>query len=135
MADDPWEVKVNAQYQDNMKTMLSLATASLGLPLVLVKDFLDLPKCGLPATFLNGWAYTSWGLLGASILLGMAFFVASDKSAKALYKRSLTQVLAGQSEGAFEKTRDVTIVLSILCFLGGLGCLLAFFWMLLERKN
>jgi hypothetical protein len=138
MADDPWEVKVNAQYQDNMKTMLSLATASLGIPLVLVKDFLELPKGGPPGIFLNGWAYTSSGLLCASILLGMVFFYASDKYAKALYKRSLTQVSVGppmRAGGAFETTRDTTIVLSAACFLGGLGCLLVFFRTLLVAKT
>jgi hypothetical protein len=52
-----WQEKTNAAYQDAMKTVLSLATASLILPIVLVKTF---ASGGVPKDHITQSAYISW---------------------------------------------------------------------------
>jgi hypothetical protein len=57
--DKKWKLAANAQYQDAMKIVVNLATASLVLPIVLIKDFL--PKGAVIGAHLNKWASWSWG--------------------------------------------------------------------------
>jgi len=75
-----WKLAANTQYQDAMKIVVNLATASLVLPTVLIKDFL--PQGAVIGAYLNKWAYWSWGLLFVSILLFMLFIYASAKYVK-----------------------------------------------------
>jgi len=75
--------KTNAAYQDAMKTILSLATASLVLPIVLVRTFADgdSPK-SLFITRRAHMAYIAWLFLLLSISLCLVFFYASVKYLK-----------------------------------------------------
>ena len=78
--DKKWKLAANAQYQDAMKIVVNLATASLVLPIVLIKDFL--PQGAVIGAHLNKWAFRSWWLLFGSILLFMLFIYASAKYVK-----------------------------------------------------
>jgi hypothetical protein len=122
MPDNDWKVKVNSQYQDAMKTILNLSTASLVFPAFLVRNFLDLPAGQPLKEHLNGWAYSSWCLLFLSILSSMLFLYFSAKFVK---------VVSGgterHSEKFYETARDAMIFGSIICFVVGLLLLSGFF--------
>src|SRR6516225_5963611 len=80
-----WRLAVNGNYQDVMRTFMNLVTASLVLPLFLVRNFLGVPE-GQPITnYLRPSAYLSWGSLFLSLLCGMGFFLASAKYVKLVY--------------------------------------------------
>jgi hypothetical protein len=136
-----WRLAANTQYQEAMKIVVNLATASLVLPTVLIKNF-------QPEGRLNNWAYRSWMLFFLSILFCMLFFYASAKYVKVVsggldkppwplgsfYDRShkpkdnrTDDEEQERSKSVFETMRDVVIFLSILCFMVGLICLGKFF--------
>ncbi|MGO9270339.1 MAG: hypothetical protein ACLQOO_08830 [Terriglobia bacterium] len=147
MAEE-WKLKVNAQYQEAMKVILQLATASLVLPFWLVRNFLNLKEnqpLGPHLHYLS--AYTSWFLLLLSIAFYVLFVYSSAKFVKAVCKgmqsddekkrfvrfaRKLADKLGTKHdsvslEDIFEWTRDTAIKGSIGSFFGGLICLLVFF--------
>jgi hypothetical protein len=113
-----WKEKTNAIYQDEMKTVLNLATASLVLPIVLVKTF---AVGGVPKDHLNRRAYVSWAFLSLSILACMVFFYASAKFVKVISGGQ-----EGYSESQYENVRDGASILSIVFFLVGLFCCFLF---------
>jgi hypothetical protein len=136
-----WRLAANTQYQEAMKIVVNLATASLVLPTVLIKNF-------QPEGHLNNWAYRSWMLFFLSILFCMLFFYASAKYVKVVsggldsppwplgsfYDRShkpkdkrTDEEEQERSKSVFEAMRDVVIFLSIVCFMVGLICLGKFF--------
>src|SRR5215469_2740249 len=108
-----WEEKTNAAYQDGMKTVLSLATASLVLPIVLVRTF---AVGGTPKDHLTRRAYISWFLLFLSILACLVFFYCSAKYLKLVSGGSES----GLSESQYEAVRDCACGFSIACFLAGI---------------
>jgi hypothetical protein len=101
-----------------MKLLMSLATASLVLPLTFVKAF---TANGPAAHSLRPAAYWSWGFLGGSLLFGMLCYWASTKFAKVVYGGP-----ESISEQSFEKVRDVSIAGAVLCFFVGLALALCF---------
>ena len=131
-----WQIPTNAQYQEAMKIVINLATASLVLPIALIKAFLNLGPNAAVKDHLNKWAYRSWGLFFSSLVCSMVFFWASAKFVKLVYGGEekcgkLTKRLSGGkecwSEKFFETTRDVMAFLAIASFATGLVCLLIFF--------
>ena len=83
-ADAAWKSTVNANYQDVMKTFMNLVTASLVLPLFLVRNFLGVPEGQSITSYLRRSAYFSWVSLFLSLVCCMVFFVASAKYLKVL---------------------------------------------------
>ncbi len=108
-----WKEKTNAVYQDVMKIVLSLATASLVLPLVLVKTF---AIKGVPKDHLDQWAWLSWSFLFLSVVACMVFFYAAAKFLK-LMSGGGNEWL---TESQFENTRDWACAVSIASFFVGL---------------
>jgi hypothetical protein len=131
-----WRLAANTQYHEAMKIVVNLATASLVLPTVLIKDF-------FPKGHLNHWAYTAWILLFLSILFCMLFFYTSAKYVKVvsggrdsppwplgsvydLFKpkgKRTDEEEQERSKKIFETVRDVVIASSVMCFMVGLVCL------------
>jgi hypothetical protein len=118
-----WRLAVNGNYWDAMRTLMNLVTASLVLPLFLVRNFLGVPE-GQPITnYLRRSAYWSWGSLFLSLLCGMGFFFASAKYVKLVYTTS------GESWTwqTWEELRDGSGIVSVVSFLAGLCFLLWYF--------
>ena len=141
-----WKLATNAQYQDAMKIVVNLATASLVLPTLLINYFL--PPGAPIKDHLNSWAGRSWVLLFLSILIFMLFIYASAKYVKVVsggkekpawplrffydcfHKSNVPRTPEEERvypEDVIETTRDAAIVLSIVCFMVGLVCLGFFF--------
>jgi hypothetical protein len=123
-----WKEKTNAIYQDQMKTVLNLATASLVLPIVLVKTFAE---GGTPKDHLTRRAYLSWGFLFISIFACMVFFYASGKFLKVVTGGSANE---HYTESQFENLRDGAADVSIATFLFGLICCFLFLKKLVAVK-
>jgi hypothetical protein len=82
LPQNAWKLVVNANYQDVMKTLMSLTTASLVLPFLFIGNFLGVPDSKRLADSLPYSAYWFWGFLFFSLLCDMGFFWASAKFIK-----------------------------------------------------
>lgn len=116
-----WKLKVNDQYQDAIKTLANLVTASLILPILFIRNFVGLKENEPIAGLLHWQAYWSWGLLGLSLLSGISFYIFSVKYAKV--------VCGGKSlsEDTLERWRDRSIWGVLLGFVFGIFFLFSFF--------
>jgi hypothetical protein len=119
---DEWKLKVNAQYQEAIKILANLVTASLVLPILFVKNFIGLKDNQSVAPYLHFQAYGSWILLFLSLVCGMAFFWSSAK-----YVKVVSGGEESFSEATFEGIRDSSILGMVLNFLMGLVFLFWFF--------
>ena len=131
--------EVNKQYQEAIKIVINLVTASLVLPVVFLKNIVgaDPNKIG---TFLNVWAYLSWGFLGLSLAACLAFYVYSTKYTKALYglyddneKPKKDQKEKQSAKVQVEAGRDRAAGLATLTGVLGLIFLLIFLWEAAEK--
>jgi hypothetical protein len=115
-------LEVNKQYQEVIKIVINLVTASLVLPIVFLKNILGVTT-GIKA-YLKPWAYWSWSLLVVSLCFCVLFYFFSAKLTKAIYKG----VNAKYFGISIEKCRDVAALVAVPASIGGLICLLIFFW-------
>ena len=119
---DAWRLAVNQNYQDVMKTLMSMVTASLVFPFLLIRNFLGVREGQPIADSLQPSAYWAWGLLSSSVLCCMIFFLASAKFVK---------VVSGGPEAwtaaTFEALRDLSVWGTVVFFLAGLFTLVYFF--------
>lgn len=122
LPQDAWKVPVNANYQEVMKTLMSLVTASLVLPLFLIRTFLGVREGEPIAHHLRPWAYISWGSMLLSLACGMSFFFASAKFLKVVSGGTETW-----PEKTFENIRDFSVWGAVGFFGVGLCALLLFF--------
>src|SRR5947209_3821074 len=76
-------LEVNKQYQEMMKVVINLVTASLVLPVALLKNILQVDRV---RDHLFPLAYLSWSLLGISLIFCLGFYFCSMKFAKAVYQ-------------------------------------------------
>ncbi len=127
---DEWKLKANANYQEVMKTLVTLVTASLVLPVFFVKNFIKVPE-GEMGLYLRTHceAVWSWVFLSCSLLFGMLFYVASSKFVKAVCGGYATSKKGRVSdpERCWEKVRDISGVLTGVMFIAGLVAALLFF--------
>jgi hypothetical protein len=125
--ENSWQLRVNSTYEDAMKTFMGLVTASLVLPLFLIRNFLNVKEGESISDYLQPSAYWSWRLMFLSLLCCMAFFYASAKYVKVFSggteKWGAVVVLAG----SFETLRDLSIIGSVLSFLAALVFLWRYF--------
>ena len=105
-----------------MKTFMGLVTASLVLPLFLIRNFLNVKEGESISDHLTRSAYFSWGLMLLSLLCCMAFFYASAKYVKVFSGGPETWCLK-----SFETLRDWSIYGSVGSFLAGLVFLCWYF--------
>jgi predicted permease len=124
---DAWEFTVNSTYQDVMKTFMSLVTASLVLPLFLIRNFVRVPEGRPIADHLRPSAYWSWALLFLSLVCCMVFFWVSAKYVKVLSGGTETWQGDLVSSATFENLRDLSASGSVLFFFAGLLTLGWFF--------
>jgi hypothetical protein len=117
-----WKITVNTQYQEAIKIVINLVTASLVLPVVFLKNIIAVAPNELKS-HLWPFAYAAWVLLGVSLSACLAFYFYSMKFAKAVYKGQ-----ENQPDGVHnEKWRDVAALVAAPAFLLGLGSLVIFF--------
>ena|ERR1017187_1459230 len=128
---DEWKLKANANYQEVMKTLMTLVTASLVLPVWFIRNFVSAPPNESIGKHLNGSAYWSWRLLAVALLCGMLFYLTSAKFVKVVCGGTgetwPKDWFGFDPEKFFETVRDVSGVGAGLFFLGGLYSAWQFF--------
>jgi len=115
-------VETNDRYSKIVATITSLATASLVLPVIFLRQFLGVPYEKALAPLLNCWAYLGWGLLAPSILLGLVYSWLSVKWVKRAWGQDTSF-----SERGLECMMDWSFVLMWLFFLVGVAATVGFF--------
>jgi hypothetical protein len=126
--EDEWKLKTNAVYQEVMKSLMSLVTASLILPIFFIRDFLGVSSGKPIGGELSLPAYLSWGFLFASLLSGMLFYWFSAKYLKVVcggkekpgWRKSLWKKRERSAEVFFERGRDFFGKGAVAFFLLGL---------------
>ncbi|HXR32377.1 MAG TPA: hypothetical protein VN830_01620 [Verrucomicrobiae bacterium] len=125
MAAEPekkWMVDTNDRYSTIVATVISLATGSLLLPALFLREFLGVQKEKALVPYLNCWAYAGWGSLGISIFLGLVYSWLSVKWVKNAWGQPTVL-----SENILERLMDLSFALMMLLFLAGVGLSVWFF--------
>lgn|SRR5208337_2642224 len=117
-----WMVETNNQYSKVVAAITSLATGSLVLPVLFLRQFLGVQNDKALAPFLNCWAYLGWGSLAFSIFLGLVYSWVSVKWVKRAWGQNTLL-----SEHALERTMDWLFFFTWLFFLGGVVATVGFF--------
>jgi hypothetical protein len=128
-----WKLTTNAQYLEAIKVVMNLATASLVLPIMFVKNFSSYERLALAPY--RCWAYSSWSFLLLSVACGLGFYWASAKYVKVVsggremswLARTFRHKETLRSANWFEILRDLSALVMVLCFILGLICSLWFF--------
>jgi hypothetical protein len=119
---EKWKIDTNDRYSKIVATIISLATGSLLLPALLLREFLGVPKESALVQYLNGWAYFGWGSLGGSILFGLVYSWLSVKWVKRAWGQPTLF-----SEGFLRFTMDFSFDLMLGLFLVGVIAIVWFF--------
>lgn len=115
--EQQWKLAANAEYQKSVTIIINLATASLAIPLVVVKNFGGGDGCKNPQS--PHWlVITGWLLLLVALISGGIFHYASGKFVKAIHDGYGADSRA--EEMRFEKNRDNSIKCLVASFSLGL---------------
>lgn len=79
---EQWKIETNDRYQKVTGTIIGLATASLVLPILFLRNFLAIPENKSLDIYLCSLIYWSWVLFALSILSGTVFYYLSAKWVK-----------------------------------------------------
>ena len=122
----PWRLATNERYSDVIKTLMTLSTASLLLPVFFAREFLGIDG-EVPLKNVVGWpVYSSWVLLGLAIFSGIAFHFLSAKWVRLAWGQS-AGVWGGTVTDSFvERALDVFFWSTALTFMLGFGFVIAF---------
>jgi hypothetical protein len=136
-AKDQGSFEVNKQYQEAIKIVINLVTASLVLPIVFLKNIVGTDAATHPdtiRTLLRPYAYLSWGFLALSLGFCVAFYLYSTKYTKALfelygdYKQPTEHQKDQHMKKQMELTRDTMAWGVAITTLFGLFFLAIFLW-------
>ncbi len=118
---EKWKIETNDRYQRVIGILISLATATLFLPIVLVKDILPIPKNGAVFDHLNPSVIISWCLLYFSVLSGVFFNYLSAKWVKQAWGQEICF-----TSSRLEKLLDWTFWITAACYILGLIMIIYF---------
>lgn len=130
LPEDEWKLKVNANYQEAMKTLISLVTASLVLPIFFIRNFLGISDPVPIRPHLHASAYWAWVFLFASLLCSMFFYLGAAKFVKVVcggkeeWPKRLFRI---DPEKFFEHLRDGAVGGTVLFFVAAIVALGRFF--------
>jgi len=124
-----WKLVVNTNYQDLIKTLMSLTTASLVVPFLLIKNFLAVPEGKSLADYLPRAAYWFWALIFGSLACDAVFFYASAK-----YIKVVSGGPEAWSETFLESVRDTAVWGASAFFAAGLVSFAVLGWKILHRN-
>jgi hypothetical protein len=119
---EKWKVDTNDRYSKIVTSIVSLATGSLVIPALFIREFLGIPKETPLLPFLTWQAYAAWICLATSIFLGLAYSWLSAKWVKLAWGQKIVL-----SERRLECLLDSSFVGMAVLFLAGIGSLVCFF--------
>lgn len=124
--DDQWKLDVNDRYSKAVGIVISLASASLFLPILFLKDIAGISSTQSIADSLSIWVYTGWGLLALSVISGVLYFFFSAKWVKLAWNKDTDILGVKVSEPAVELLLDGSYFLMMTGFVLGITALITF---------
>lgn len=122
----PWRLATNERYRDVIKTLMTLSTASLLLPIFFAREFLGVAG-NIPLKSIVGWqVYCSWILLGIAIFSAIAFHFLSAKWVRLAWGQEAGFLGFTMSETSVERALDFFFWSTALTFMLGLFFVLMF---------
>ncbi len=73
----PWLLESNERYREVIRTLISLSTAAMAVPIFFLVNFSKTREFTSLLDLLTWRAYCSWAFLGISIISGLIFFYTS----------------------------------------------------------
>jgi hypothetical protein len=125
MPEEPqkkWIIETNDRYSKIVTTVISLATGSLVLPALFLREYLGVEKGKPLAPLLNSWAYRGWLCLGLSILCGLLYSWLSVKWVKYAWGQPIVL-----NAGFLEAVMDVSFAVMLVSFFAGVAASVWFF--------
>ncbi len=116
-----WKEKANEQYQKVVTSIMALATASLALPILYLKEFVGITTRPL-LKHVSASVFLGWLSLLIAILSGTIFYYVSAKWLKHAYGGTVKV-----KESTIEACLDWSFWLMVAFFLLGISSLLWFF--------
>ena len=123
---DQFKLDVNDRYQKGVALVTSLSTASLILPILFLKDIVNVTGNQTVADALTSDVYLGWKMLAASIFLGVLYYFLSAKWVKLAWGKSTDIFWVPVSEGVVEYLLDTSYLIMMICFGGGMYYILSF---------
>jgi len=124
----PWRINSNNKYVDVIKTIMSLSTGALILPVFFARNFLDVPKGTKLSDVFTCLIYIAWFLLGVSILGGIYYQYLSAKWIRIAWgKKAGLFGSKDTSEYIIEKNMEYSFWLTIFFFLSGVIITIIYF--------
>lgn len=125
-APDKSKIDVNDRYQKGVALVTSLSTAALVLPILFLKDIVNITGTMTVADALTPDVYFGWNLLAISIGLGVLYYYFSAKWVKLAWDETTDICWIPTNDTFVEWCLDLSYLFMMLCFGGGLYYILAF---------
>ena len=124
----PWRFDTNERYREVVRSMMTMSTATLLLPVFFAREFLAVDK-NIPLKCVFGrLIYSSWVVLAVGILSGIFFHYISGKWMVYAWGRKDVQIwLWDTTEDGVEKMLNWSFWISFAGFVAGVGLILGFF--------
>jgi hypothetical protein len=123
---EQFKLDVNERYQKGVGLVTSLATASLVLPILFLKDIVNVTKTQTVAEALTPDVYLGWKLLAVSIGLGVIYYYFSAKWVKLAWDEKTDICWIPVNANFVEKLLDYSYLIMMACFGWGMYEILSF---------
>ena len=125
---EPWKKDTNDKYNDVLKSVVNLATASLLLPVFFARTFLNVPSRIPLSDIFTCSIYLAWVFASLSIFCGLLFQYCSAKwLRKAHSKKAGLLWWSDNEEKTIECVMEVSFWLCVIFFIIGLSLTTWFF--------
>lgn len=127
MSDCPskWKLDVNDRYQRAVGTITSLATASFVLPILFLKEVVNVQGKTI-ADALSGWVYAGWGALAISICSAIVYYFCSAKWVKLAWGKDADIFGINVTDRPVERLLDYSYFFMMTGFVAGFFCIIMF---------
>ena len=122
----PWRLDTNDRYREVVRTVISLSTASLAVPVFFLRNILSVPNNKSLLDVLDFTIIVSWILLCISIIFGLVFYYASAKWVRLAWGESAAFFGRSTNESIVENVLHFSFWVSVISFAIGLGMILWF---------
>lgn len=123
----PWRIDTNDRFRDVVTAIMSLATASLLLPVFLARDFSGAANSTALRQALTTQAFASWALFGLSILAAIFYLYVSAKWVRLAWGFRVTIFRVKARRRHIERILEISFWLTVVSFLSGLALVVMWF--------
>ncbi|HBY58546.1 MAG TPA: hypothetical protein DEH78_01910 [Solibacterales bacterium] len=122
----PWRLATNERYRDVVKTLMTLSTASLLLPVFFAREFLGVDGKTPLKDIATQSLYWSWAMLSLAIFSGIVFHFLSAKWIRLAWGQEAHVFWVRVEDRFVDKALDVFFWGTVVGFIAGLASVLFF---------